>query len=170
MRALANGLGAELQFEHGSLGVRARISNQNTWRHSLGPACDRTTPRKKPGKIESGNLNGKLAPRPAALDQAAEPKDVVELISGASKHQDTAVGMHLPRPFLTLRSSFATVDPYINIPYITLFPAMVICSWWRTMAEYSQRCREGDRVYLWLASAAFLCACMAGRPLSGFIP
>src|ERR1700676_2141246 len=55
--------------------------------------------------------------------------DVVELIRVLRKHQDTAVGYALAATaFVFAIVIRELVDPYIRIPYVTLFPAMVICS------------------------------------------
>jgi two-component sensor histidine kinase len=54
---------------------------------------------------------------------------VVELIRVLRKHQDTAAGYALAATVFVLAIVIRElVDPYIRIPYITLFPAMVICS------------------------------------------
>jgi two-component sensor histidine kinase len=55
--------------------------------------------------------------------------DLVELIRVLRKHQDTAAGYALAASvFLFAIVIRQLVDPYIRIPYVTLFPAMVICS------------------------------------------
>jgi two-component sensor histidine kinase len=54
---------------------------------------------------------------------------VVELIKTLRRHQDTVAGYALAATVLVLAIVIRQlVDPYIRIPYITLFPAMVICS------------------------------------------
>jgi len=55
--------------------------------------------------------------------------DVVELIRVLRKHQDTAAGYALAATVFVFAIVIRElVDPYIHIPYVTLFPAMVICS------------------------------------------
>jgi two-component sensor histidine kinase len=54
---------------------------------------------------------------------------VVELIRVLRKHQDTAAGYAIATTVFVLAIVICElVDPYIRIPYITMFPAMVICS------------------------------------------
>ena len=54
---------------------------------------------------------------------------VVELIRVLRKHQDTAAGYALAATVLGLAIVICElVDPYIHVPYVTLFPTMVICS------------------------------------------
>ena len=55
--------------------------------------------------------------------------DVVELIRVLRKHQDTAAGYALAATVFVFAIVIRElVDPFIHIPYVTLFPAMVICS------------------------------------------
>jgi two-component sensor histidine kinase len=54
---------------------------------------------------------------------------IVDLIHALRKYQDTAEGYLIASIVLAVALGLReAVDPYIKIPYVTLFPAMVICS------------------------------------------
>src|SRR5258707_1416644 len=54
---------------------------------------------------------------------------IVDLIRALRKYQDTAEGYLIASIVLAVALGLReAVDPYIKIPYVTLFPAMVICS------------------------------------------
>ncbi len=58
-----------------------------------------------------------------------EPMHVVRLIEVLRKHQDTATGYAIAGSVFALAIIVRLlIDPYVAIPYVTLFPAMVICS------------------------------------------
>src|SRR6476620_11906179 len=54
---------------------------------------------------------------------------IVDLIHALRKYQDTAEGYLIASIVLAVALGLReAVDPYIKIPYVTLFPAMVVCS------------------------------------------
>ena len=54
---------------------------------------------------------------------------IVDLIHALRKYQDTAEGYLIASIVLAVALGLReAVDPYIKIPYVMLFPAMVICS------------------------------------------
>jgi two-component sensor histidine kinase len=70
----------------------------------------------------TGGLNGKAA-------KQAGHMGIVDLVRALRKYQDTPQGYLIA--FIVLVVALAlrqAVDPYTKIPFVTLFPAMVICS------------------------------------------
>src|SRR3984893_472182 len=66
---------------------------------------------------------------PFMVSGVTEPMHVVRLIQILRKHQDTAIGYAIAGSVFALAIIVRVlIDPYVAIPYVTLFPAMVICS------------------------------------------
>ena len=74
-----------------------------------------------------------------------EPMHVVRLIQILRKHQDTAIGYAIAGSVFALAIIVRLlIDPYVAIPYVTLFPAMVICS--AAMRRPMKRTNKGMRM------------------------
>jgi len=79
---------------------------------------------------------------------------IVGLIGTLRRYQDTLPGYLIAAlVFIVALGMREAVDPYIKIPYVTLFPAMIICSLVGGRAAGILAAVAGGLIawYLWLA-------------------